>query len=171
MGIKNYSDWVDMYNQASVFSDSKPPLKTQNAVKNSQVIYTSNLKRSIQSAKILGLEKLEASSSIFRECDIPKGGSGTMVMPASVLTIAYRALWLLGYNKNCESKADALARAKKAADILIASAKARGTTVLIGHGYFNRYIAAYLLNQGWHGRKNPGKRYWSCTKYSLKLLS
>lgn len=166
--VKDYSRWVDMYNQAGVCSTSTPPIETQNAVRNGQAVYTSDLKRSIHSATILGLGKLEASSSIFRECDIPKTESSTMIMPVSVLTVFYRLLWLLGSDKNCESKVDAIVRAKEATDILINSAKDRGTTVFVGHGFLNRYIAAHLLNAGWLGPKNPGKGYWSCTSYSLQ---
>ena len=41
--IKDYSQWADMYNHASICSDSTPPIETRNALRNSEVVYTSDL--------------------------------------------------------------------------------------------------------------------------------
>lgn len=165
--VKDFSNWIQLYDESGVFKGSIPPIDAMKAIKDCNAVYTSNLKRSIQSAKILGLDNIVESSPVFRECDIPKCGSGSIRIPTSTLTLFYRVLWLLGYGKNCESKYDAKLRAKVAAKKLISSARNKGFTVFVGHGFINRYISSILREEGWNGPINPGRNNWGFGTYSF----
>jgi hypothetical protein len=62
--------WVELYDTANIVTDSLPAQETINVAKSADVLITSSLKRSIDSAKVLGVDIYE-SNAVFNEALIP----------------------------------------------------------------------------------------------------
>ena len=76
-------------------------------------------------------------------------------LPALVWIIFARLLWGLGYSLDSYSQVDAKKQAKQAADFLEQRFSDIGSTVLVGHGLTNLFIARELKKRGWHGPRTP----------------
>ncbi|MDX8047080.1 histidine phosphatase family protein [Gracilibacillus sp. S3-1-1] len=134
-----------------------------------KIVLTSDLKRSVDSVKILNPEVKTISATLFRETELP-----TLLMKllnlklrTSIWAVILRLLWFSGYSNECESLSDAKQRAKKASQRLIDYADEYNSVVLVGHGFFNMFIAKELQKKGWKGKRKVGVKHWNCTTYSL----
>lgn len=140
--------------------------KVHNELTNGSCFYVcSKLKRSLDSAIILGLPEVDMLDALFNESDIPLFNGDIIILnkiKLSVLSwlIILRLLWLVGLKQNGESIFSAKKRAEKAANKLINLAHEHKKVVLIGHGLFNRLIASQLRQKNWQGPKSPGKKFW-----------
>lgn len=133
-------------------------------------VVCSNLDRSIQSAKRLGLKQINLSHRLFRESDIPHFDYSFIKLPVTVWLVILRIMWLFGFSKNGESFSAAKRRAKKAAKELIELAEQNEKVILVGHGLMNRLIAKQLRCNKWLGPTSPGKKYWEYGTYiNLKI--
>jgi len=133
--------------------------------KRHNIIVCSNLPRSIQSAKALGVTEVHSISPLFREADIPYFTKGSIKLPVSTWIIVMRGLWFFGLSKNGESLLATRKRAKKATGELILLAKQFESVMLVGHGFINHFIAKELLSSNWSGPKKPASEYWGCSTY------
>lgn len=130
---------------------------------------TSDLRRSIESAKILNPNIKAISLPLFRETELsvpPKEFWGLKLSP-SIWTVILRCLWWSGYSRQCKSLSNAKQRAKEASGLLVKYAKEQETVGLVGHGFFNLVIAKELQKKVGKGRKKTSSRHWNCTTYSL----
>ncbi len=150
-----------------------PPNKTQHLSKTHNIVVCSNLPRSLQSAKALGVTKIHSTTPVFRETSIPYFSNGSLKLPVSVWIIVLRSLWYFGFSKNGESLIAAKTRAKHAAQELIQLAKQHESVLLVGHGFMNYFIAKELQSNNWLGPKKPARHYWGYSVYqyasSIKL--
>ena len=79
--------------------------------------------------------------------------------------IARICWWLFDHHDGQESRHEAQARARAAAERL-AERSARGETVLvIAHGYFNLMIGSALERRGWRRTLDQGFRYWCARRF------
>ncbi|MFP3470679.1 hypothetical protein R0J90_11615, partial [Micrococcus sp. SIMBA_144] len=83
-----------------------------------------------------------------------------------IWTVFYRFLWLIGFSKKVENKKRAKRRAKTAAQKLEDSARKHGKVVLVGHGFFNRYIGNVLTKRGWTLEGKKGTANWTIHTYT-----
>lgn len=109
------SQWIDDYNAASLCHSSVPGKKAQEHAIRAQVIVSSSLKRSIDSAKALTPEKPIRSNQLFKEAELPFAKLGTIQLPPSVWLTLYRLLWFWGYSANAESYSETKNRSEIAA--------------------------------------------------------
>lgn len=135
----------------------------------------SNLKRSQESAKLLGFANVDMKDSLFNESDIPLFNRYFIIfnkikLPVLMWVIILRLLWLFGFKQNGESIIEAKKRAEIAANKLIGLAYEHKKVVLIGHGLFNRLIANQLRRKDWQGPKSPGKKFWQSGVYRYSLV-
>lgn len=126
----------------------------------SHYIVCSDLERSIQSAKSIGVKEIHLIDPLFKEADIPCFQQGFIKLPVTVWLVLYRLMWLFGFSKNGESFADAKNRAYAAASKLMTLAEEHDKVLLVGHGLMNRIIAKRLRVNNWTGPTSPGKKYW-----------
>lgn len=155
-----FSLWVEKYNLSGVQEEDSYPIH-----RNSLVV-TSDLKRSIDSARLLRPNVKVISDPLFREVELPVMNSGLKLSPR-VWTVFLRLLWLSGYSKGCESYRDARRRSVAASDKLVEWARTHDSIMLVGHGFFNTLIAKELLKHGWKGKKRAGAKHWSSTTYTF----
>ncbi|WP_243293102.1 phosphoglycerate mutase family protein [Bacillus sp. FJAT-47783] len=164
---KEFHDWVKSYDEHGVFEETIYPSLTTEKIQSSNLVITSDLKRAIESAKLLSPKVELISNSLFNETELPLPSvnlKGLKLIPNYWLVVM-RSLWLSGYSNGCESLKEAKQRSKKAAQLLVEYAEEHNTVCLVGHGFFNRLLAKELKNMGWEGKRTSAK-HWSCMTYS-----
>lgn len=167
MTCLDFMQWVEKYDNNGVFEESTYPSETIEKIAAAKIVVTSDLKRAIESAKLLNPEVTGISDPIFRETELPSFAMKLLKLRPNIWAVVLRIIWLCGYSNGCESFADAKLRAKRAAQQLMDLAEKNGSVVLVGHGIFNRFIAKELQKKGWKGKRNTAAKHWNCTSYLL----
>ena len=154
----DFKDWIKEYNNCDIVFD-KTALKDKEIVGNADIIICSNLKRSIQSAKIFNKE-ISISDDIFNEAEISYARWSMLKLSPNMWLIIFRILWFFGYSRNCESYKDTKQRAKKASLELVKLSKEHDKIILFGHGIFNRLILKEMISKGWKNTKKLESKNW-----------
>ena len=160
---KEIKDIISKYDMAGIVGE--PSEKTKEKVQQYNVAVCSDLFRSIDSAKKLGVNEIYLKDSIFREVDLPHFNNGSLKMSINSWIALYRFMCLFGFSKNGESLSIAKKRAKIAAIKLIEIANNYESVLLVGHGFTNYFIAKELLARKWKGPQHPGRYYWEYGEY------
>ena len=163
-----FKNWIEKYDFNGVFEESIYPVVTVEKVAAAKVVVTSDLKRSVVSARLLNPKTKLISDPIFRETELPVNPTilYKVKLKPNTWAVILRLLWFSGYSHKCESLSDAKLRSKKAALQLIDYANEHKSIVLVGHGFFNMLIAKELKKSGWKGKRKAGAKHWNCTTYS-----
>lgn len=159
--------WVAAYNAAGIDLDLRPPQNAIGQASTCAFVMCSNLPRSLESAKALGLDNIGACESLFREVDLPYASWYFPRLPPSAWTVFFRLMWALGYSGNTESLSEAKARARRCAERLAELAAEHDRVLLVGHGSLNWFVARHLKRMGWSGPKKAPRRYWEFGVYSF----
>ncbi|SFM34441.1 Broad specificity phosphatase PhoE [Gracilibacillus orientalis] len=160
-----FNDWMKRYDNSGVLRADLYPSETLKKVQTANLMVTSDLKRSIQSAKLLHANFDFIYNRIFHETELPRSSLKGIKLSPSIWAFLLRCLWLFGYSKGCESITHAKKRARTAAQLLIEYAETYDSVGLVGHGFFNMLIAKELLNMGWKGKRKTNSKHWNCTTY------
>jgi broad specificity phosphatase PhoE len=125
-------------------------------------IHTSSLPRSYATAQFL-FDKNQAQfqvNSIFSEFDLPLFAVPLLKLPVKVWVFLFRILWFLGFHRESAPFDDEKQRAKAATGLLLNEHQDDTVSILIGHGWMNRYIKSYLKNTGWTEAVCHGARHF-----------
>jgi broad specificity phosphatase PhoE len=160
-----FKGWIEKYDRSGVSKEKAYPHPTKEKMQEANIIITSDLTRSIESARYLNPSAELTSSSLFRETELPTFNHSTLKLNPNAWAVILRLLWFSGFSLNCESLTLAKKRAEKAASQLDAFAQVDKKVVLVGHGFFNLLIAKELQKIGWKGPKRTNSKHWSCTTY------
>jgi broad specificity phosphatase PhoE len=123
------------YDSADVVGN--PPEDSLNLALHHKCVVCSDLPRSIQSAKALGVDSIHYSSAIFREMNLPYFDNVPIKLPLKYWVVLLRSLWFFGFSKNTESITIAKTRAKTASEKLMELADEHQSVLLVGHGFLN----------------------------------
>lgn len=149
------------YNQAELEDDSLPDSTVLELTHSCRAVVTSQLARSMDSAKRLSSHQITLSSDLFNEAELPIVSWDSIKLSPKIWAVWLRILWLLGYSPNAESFDQAKVRAEIAACRLITLAEKHQTVLFVGHGIFNRILAKALIQKGWKGNTKTKSSYWS----------
>ena len=155
-----FKNWIEAYNSAELCEILKPESNSIENAKSCNVVLCSNLKRSLNSARVLGVNEVASTEYNLREMEMPWGKIANLKIKPKYWAVIFRILWFCGYSKNSESFKEAKLRAEHAALLIECSAQESGSVLFVGHGMLNRYIAKYLVGNGWQVRKKVGSNYW-----------
>jgi broad specificity phosphatase PhoE len=155
-----FKNWIESYNSAELCENIKPCSKSIEIAQSCNVVLCSNLKRSLNSASILGAKKIFSTEHRLREMEMPWGKITYLKIKPKYWAVIFRILWFFGYSKNSESFKEAKLRAVHAASLLGSFAKESGSVLFVGHGMLNRYISKCLVASGWQVKKKVGSNYW-----------
>ncbi len=163
-GWKNRHEAVQYtrdYDSVGVYPPSFIPLSL--APGELTVIHTSSLNRAISTAQQVFMQnELLRPDTLFREFERKIFNFPNMKLPTRLWLIGSRVLWYVGLNnKGIEKRGAAKIRARKAAGVLEQDAVKNGKTVLVAHGFLNRYLEKYLKKQGWKTVYDGGNGYLS----------
>lgn len=167
---KELAEWFDQYNKVSIRNESKPCVQAVQVTKDINYVVCSDYIRSINSAEILKVKKINEIDKGFREVDIPLPDWSFPKIDLRIMVLIFRVLWFLGYSKNCESLKEAKSRAGIAADKLIDYAEKYESVLFVGHAIFNHLISKELRKRGLKGPSNPGRRYWKYGEYIKDMI-
>ncbi len=168
LNAAEFGVWVEQYNAAGIDTECLP---TQEAVAQaSQCAFTvcSNLPRSLESANVLGVERIGAYSHMFREMEMPHAAWRFPTLSLQAWLVFFRFAWALGYSANAESFKSAKARARSCAEQLTNLASIHGTVLFVGHGSLNWFVARYLKRMGWLSADNSPKKYWEHSVFCMQ---
>ena len=163
--------WVNTYNSAGIDHIPAPPAELTQLAQQCNTVVCSDLPRSIESARLLGIENIDYTDSLFREMQLPYGNWRTPNASPMFWAVLFRTLWFLGYAKNGEHIKQAKHRAKQATHKLEELATASDSILFVGHGFMNRFIARSLLANGWAGPSQPGRHYWDYAIYEYNRIA
>ncbi|WP_255452173.1 histidine phosphatase family protein [Sporosarcina sp. ANT_H38] len=138
ISLQEFKIWVDRYDYNGVFEENSYPTVTLKIIATANIVITSDLQRSIESANLLNPNLKAISLPLFRETDLPTPLTklwGLKLNP-NIWAVILRCLWFSGYSRGCESLSSAKYRAEKAAELLVEYAREFETVVLVGHGFF-----------------------------------
>jgi len=155
-------EWVDAYGVANIYVHSLPTQETINVIKNSDVLVTSSLCRTIDSAKVLDVDIYE-SSTIFNEAQIPNVNIPFLKMKPKSWMVVLRVLLLFGLGKKDASLKASKLQAEEAAERLLELSNEFESVVLVGHGGMNWLIRKVLMKEGWHLEDKPSNKNWGMT--------
>jgi broad specificity phosphatase PhoE len=153
-----------------VVEEATYPTETVEKMETAKTVITSDLKRSMESARLLNPNRTAISDPLFREIGLPFPFSNVLglKLPANLWAVVLRCLWFCGYSSQSESFSEAKTRAEKASKELVKYAEEHQHIVLVGHGFMNRIIAKELKKMGWKGKKTANSRHWNATTYSFE---
>jgi hypothetical protein len=157
--------FINEYNNCELVSPTVP-IYLKGVLNNAHLFISSNLKRALDSFKLLGVHKFDVSY-LFAEAELPCGILKNLKMPLFVWTFFLRIVWCLGYTKNCESIYDFKKRMKNAHAYLQEKSKHHDNIVIMAHGFVIMLLEKELLKDNWVKveSKNQNK-YFSYKKFS-----
>lgn len=167
MAISDFNDWVKKYNRNGIIMNEMCPPETADLANSAAFLYTSDLQRSIESARKINPAANIKADPLFRETELPSAANRLMALKLkpNSWAVLLRILWFLGFSSGCESYREAQIRAKHAALKLITYANEHHAAILVGHGIFNMMIAKELQKMGWKGKRKTGSSHWNAAAY------
>jgi len=164
---RGYEDWWDNeYQPAGLVDGQSVPDALIRAAAESHTVFASSLRRAIETAQAVAPDRAPVIDPVFIEAELPPPPMPGRFM-AKTWGVFARCSWWMGWSRGRESRADAEARARKAADQLIEAAAA-GPVVLCAHGWFNRMLRPQLRGAGWVCVRDGGDTYWSWRRYEYR---
>jgi broad specificity phosphatase PhoE len=163
-----FAEWIDSYNTNELDRSLKPSEETMRMAITANAAVCSEMPRSLESAKVLGIKEVTLCHALFNEAGLPIAEWNFPRLSVRIWVIVFRLSWFFGYARNSESLSEAKARSSKAADRLIEIAEEYQSVVFVGHGIINHFIANELRNRGWIGPKSPSRRNWEYGVYKCK---
>ena len=160
-----FRDYIDEYEAAGLDPGDAPPEELQDLVGELASIYTSDRKRSHESAKALAPHAELIADPLFVEAPLASPRIPLLKMKVAKWAVVSRVLWYAGYHPEIENYRRAKHRAVKAADILLARANADGTAALVAHGYFNYLIGRELRRRGFRQAGAHRATFWNAVIY------
>lgn len=160
LNAMDFGTWVEQYNAAGVDTGCRPPQAAVEKANDCAFAVCSNLPRSLESAKALGIGGVGISDPMFREMEMPSTAWRFPTLPVTAWSVIFRLAWAFGYSKNVESFKAAKERARRCAEHLVGLASVHGTVLFVGHGSLNWFIAKHLKSMGWSCAEKPPRKYW-----------
>jgi broad specificity phosphatase PhoE len=167
LNAAEFGRWISAYNEAEIDVGCMP---TQNAMELAQkcsFVICSNLHRSSESAKFLGVEKIDVREPMFREMDMPYANWRFPRFSPKIWVVIFRLLWAAGYSANAESFKKARKRAYLCAERLADLASEHSSVLFIGHGSLNWFVSRYLKRKGWNGPNKSPQKFWEFGVYTF----
>ena len=157
--------WYRGYDASGIVDAVEPPACLRAAAAAAGCVVASDSRRALETAARLGVTDKVRVEPALREVSFPE----SLALPVRLSPVAWvliaRAMQMLRCCECDEAVPATRARAAIAVETLSQLADDHGTLVVVGHGWFNRFVARELRRRGWHGPRWPPTRYWSAATY------
>jgi broad specificity phosphatase PhoE len=162
--------WYRGYDGLGIVADAGPPAALRDVAAAAGCVVASDARRALESAARVAAPTTGVRiEPVLREVGFPESIATPVRLPPDVVVLIARALQML---RRCDEPVPATrARAAAAADTLSRLADAHRTVLVIGHGWFNRFVARELRRRGWRGPRWLPTGYWSMATYELRSAS
>lgn len=173
LSADQYRDWWARYDAGGLSEGQTPPQSIVETARNAGVIYASTLRRAQETARAVVQGRDFLTDGVFVEAPLPPPRFARWFkLPPRLWGVIARIWWhAFNHHDGLESRAEAEARAERAARMLVERAaqsqeQEQGQDVLVlAHGYFNHMIGQKLLAEGWDLVENQGFKYWSQRRF------
>ena len=167
LSAQGYGAWWARYEAGGLKAGQLPPRDLVDAAARSGVILSSTRPRAIETARALVGDHVFEASSLFIEAPLPPPPlPAALKLPPRWWGVISRLCWMwLGLTDRQESYGEAKARARRAAQDLMARAADGDEVMLIAHGFFNLMIGRALQAEGWRLALDQGFSYWSARRF------
>ena len=156
---KEIGKFVERYKYAEIKKEM-PSLKITKILNDSDKVFSSNLKRSVDSLALLG-KTADVQDGVFNEVELPYCKWRWFKLYPDIWLMLFRTAWLVGYSSHSESFKEAKIRAEDATLKLLKSSTLHPTVTLLGHGVMNKLIGRELVKNGWKKQGGQGMKNWS----------
>ena len=163
---REFRSYIDAYEEAGLDPESMPPEELQDLLGELDAVYTSERKRSVDSARALAPHAELIADPLFSEAPLASPPIPLLKMKVPKWAVVARILWHAGYHPEIENYRRAKHRAVQAADILIKSAREEGASALVAHGYFNYIIGRELRRRGFRKSGSHRAQFWNSVVYA-----
>lgn len=167
MTWQQYVDWWDRYEAGSLAEDQDVPERLIEAVKDVDLVLSSERCRAIETAERATRGRSPKSNAVFNEAPLPPPRFKTRKYLPKTWNVLARSYWLRGHTLAGESVGEARQRALEAARALHAAADGN-SVYLAAHGWFNRMLRRPLKQLGWICVYDGGDKYWSYRVYEYR---
>jgi len=168
LNAREFGVWIERYNASGIDLEHLPPQVAIAQARQCAFTVCSNLPRSLESAKALGVGHIGMCDSMFREMEMPHAAWNFPRLSVSKWLVFFRLVWAFGYSANGESFKAAKERARRCACNLADLASAHGIVLFVGHGFLNWFIAQSLKRMGWSCSEGPPKKYWQWSVFNIQ---
>ncbi len=169
LSFAQFKEWIEAYKDVELDKNFVVPDSFEIFLSIDKVVFSSDLPRAVQTAKNLSSDLI--LDSLYREVEfsLPKIFIPLKLRPLMWMTLC-RFIWFLGFNCQVESVRKTIMRAQEAADYLVSFAKKQNNVVLVGHGFFNFFIANELRKKGWIGPLIPNFGFFKGSSYRPRYM-
>lgn len=167
LSAAEYRQFWASYEIGGILPGQTPPDRLRRFVADCGAVVSSTRKRAIESARTLVGERQFPHHEILIEAPLPPPSfpSWFKLSPKFWGFIARVWWWFFNHHAGEESRAEAEARADKAAALLIGLAAGGENVVVLAHGFFNHLIGRSLKKLGWRLVESEGYKYWSMRRF------
>lgn len=168
LSAEGYRRWWAAYEEGGILEDQIPPTGLLELARGADYIFASTRKRAVETADAVVQGKHFIRDPVFIEAPLPPPPLPSFVRlkPRTWGFLARTAWWFFGHNEGQETRREASARARVAADRLIATAAEGATVLVLAHGFFNLMIGRELKRRGWRQREGRGYAYWATRRFT-----
>lgn len=159
--------WYRRYNELGIVTTFDPPTALREAAASAGCVVASDLRRAVESATLLTGTAGFRIDPQLREVGFPEALDATMRLPPGAWVVIARAIWLLDGCESAETVSATRQRAAHVADRLWGLARTHGSVLVVGHGWFNRFVAMELRKRQWHGPRILPPGYWASATFEL----
>ncbi|MFB7305424.1 histidine phosphatase family protein [Heyndrickxia sporothermodurans] len=102
IACQDFKNWVEKYDSNGVFEEKSYPSETLEKIGTANIVLTSDLKRAVESAKLLNPNISAISDPLFRETELPIPLAklvGLKLYP-NIWAAILRCLWFSGYSND-----------------------------------------------------------------------
>lgn len=172
LGHAAFARFIDDYQAAGIEGASLPPAELIALVKDTKRVFSSELQRSIQSAKVLLPHAEIISSPLFTESPLASPPVPALRLKAPAWAVMARVAWHGGFKPGIESYSQSKLRAREAVQMLVNEAEREQIAVLVAHGYFNAILGRTLRLQGWRRTQGTHRaRFWNTVVYERDTVA
>lgn len=170
LNAAGYRDWWARYEEGGLLEGQTPPELLKRAARDAHVILASTRQRSIETARAVAGDKSVIQDAQFIEAPLPPPNlpAWLKLSPRAWGVIARLWWWVFNHHEGQETKAQAQARARRAAQGLNEMAGDGRDVLLLAHGFFNVMIGKELQRLGWRCVKDQGFHYWSARRFEKR---
>ena len=162
-----YRAFWAQYEIGGIVPGQTPPDRLKRFVADCGTLVTSTRLRAVQSAQTVVGDRDFARHEILIEAPLPPPKFPAWIRLSPRLWGFFSRFWWWYFNHHDgqESRAQAEARADRAAAQLVDLAASGQNVVVMAHGFFNHLIGRSLRNSGWKLVESEGYKYWSMRRF------
>jgi broad specificity phosphatase PhoE len=162
-----YREFWARYEIGGILPGQTPPDRLRAFVAECGALVSSTRLRAIESARALVGERAFDTHDMLIEAPLPPPNipSWIKLSPRIWGFLARVWWWYLNHHEGQETRAQAEARADRAAALLIGLAAGGENVVVLAHGFFNHLIGRSLRKLGWKLVESEGYKYWSMRRF------